>query len=96
MALSGKLLEICQKQLMIDNKIQFNVRLMIGELLKKLKELGCAKYLDQTLPEIAVIINKSRIPAVHTMERIPVPSKNQAIMVIHAVVDTLNRIVISR
>ena len=44
---------------------------------------------------LAKIINQSRIPAVHALERIPVPSKNRAIMVIHAVVDTVNRVIVS-
>lgn len=95
LALSGKILEICLKQLFLDNSISFEENWMIGKLLQKLKESGCEKYLDQSLPEIANIINKSRIPAVHAKERIPVPSREQAIMVIHAVADTVNRIIVS-
>ena len=49
----------------------------------------------KSLPEIAKIINQSRIPAVHAKERIPVPSREQAVMVIHAVADTVNRAIIS-
>lgn len=94
LALSGKILEICLKQLMMDNNIDFDDNWMIGKLLQKLRESQCEKYLDQSLPEVANIINKSRIPAVHAKERIPVPSREQAVMVIHAVIDTVNRIII--
>jgi hypothetical protein len=94
LALSGKILEICLKQLMMDNNIHFENNWMIGKLLQKLRESQCEKYLDQSLPEIANIINKSRIPAVHAKEKIPVPSREQAVMVIHAVVDTVNRVII--
>lgn len=95
LALSGKILEICLKQLLLDNNIPFEDNFMIGRLLQTLREAQCEKYLDQSLPEIANIINKSRIPAVHAKERIPVPSREQAVMVIHAVVDTVNRIIIA-
>lgn len=95
LALSGKILEICLKQLLLDYNMQFDNGWMIGKLLQKLRESQCEKYLDQSLPEIANIINKSRIPAVHAKERIPVPSREQAVMVIHAVADTVNRILIN-
>lgn len=95
LALSGKLLEICLKQLFLSKGVHFEERWMIGELLKKLRESDPEKYLDQSLGDIANIINKSRIPAVHSKERVPVPSKEQAQMVISAVVDTMNRTLLS-
>jgi hypothetical protein len=94
LALSGKILEICLKQLMLDRNISFDDNWMIGTLLKKLREAASEKYLDQSLGHIANIINESRIPAVHSKEKIPVPSREQAIMVIHAVADTLNRTIL--
>jgi len=95
LALSGKLLEICLKQLFISKSIHFEERWMIGELLRKLREADPERYLDQSLGDIANIINKSRIPAVHSKERVPVPSREQAVMVINAVVDTMNRTLLS-
>ena len=95
LALSGKILEICLKQALIDNEVEFNEKWMIGQLIQAFKDANLHQYLDQSLSEIAKIINQSRIPAVHAKERIPVPSKNQAIMVIHAVVDTVNRVIVS-
>lgn len=94
LALSGKLLEICLKQVMLDHDIPFDDTWMIGTLLKKLREAASEKYIDQSLGDIANIINKSRIPAVHSKEKIPVPSREQAIMVIHAVADTINRTIL--
>jgi hypothetical protein len=37
------------------------------------------------------IINKNRIPAVHAKESIPIPSEDEAAMVIHAVLDVVKR-----
>jgi len=95
LALSGKLLEICLKQVLIDNDIEFDDKWMIGRLIGRFQDSNVDLYLDQSLPHLAKIINESRIPAVHSGTRIPVPSKDQAIMVIHAVVDTVNRVLIS-
>ncbi|MGH7900552.1 MAG: hypothetical protein ACRENZ_02325 [Thermodesulfobacteriota bacterium] len=94
LALSGKLLEICLKQLMLDQAIEFDDSWMIGNLLQALERARSEKYLGQSLPEMARIINKSRIPAVHAKEKIPVPSRHQAIMVIHAVADTMQLVLI--
>lgn len=95
LALAGKILEICLKQILIDNQIEFDDKWMIGRLINRLRESNVQRYLDQSLPDIANIINKSRIPAVHANEKIPVPSRDQAAMVIHAVVDTVNRVIVS-
>ena len=92
LALSGKLLEICLKQVMLDHNIPFDDKWMIGTLLDKLREAVSEKYVDQSLGDIANIINKSRIPAVHSKEKISVPSREQA--VIHAVADTINRTIL--
>lgn len=95
LALSGKILEICLKQLMLDFGISFDDSWMIGQLLKRIKEANCPKRVDPSLGNIGNIINQSRIPAVHAKERIPIPSREQAIMVIHAVVDLVERTLIA-
>ncbi len=95
LSLAGKILEISLKQVLIDNNIEFGDKLMIGQLIGKFQEAHLDQYLDQSLSDIANIINKSRIPAVHAKEKIPVPSRDQAAMVIHAVVDTVNRVIVS-
>jgi hypothetical protein len=91
LALSGKLLEICLKQVMLNKAIDFDDSWMIGRLLQELEHVQNRPYFDQSLPLMARIINKSRIPAVHAIENIPVPSREQAKMVISAVVDTMQR-----
>jgi len=63
--------------------------------LKRLRDANCGKYIDPSLGSIGDIINKSRIPAVHAKEKIPVPSRDQAAMVIHAVVDLTRRTIIA-
>jgi hypothetical protein len=94
LALSGKILEMCLKQLMLDRNISFEDNWMISALLKKIREAASERYLDQSLGQIANIINESRIPAVNSKEKIPVPSREQTIMVIHAVADTLSRTIL--
>lgn len=91
LGLSGKILEICLKQIMITHNIPFDEAWMIGKLLQKLREAKPDLYLDRSLGDIATIINKSRIPAVHSLEKVPVPTREQAGMVIHALIDTVNR-----
>jgi hypothetical protein len=80
---------------LMDHRIPFDDGWMIGKLLEKLKESRCPKYIDQSLDNVGRIINKSRIPAVHALERVPVPSKEQAVMVIHAVIDTVRRAIVA-
>jgi len=92
MCLSGKILEICLKHILSNANIIYDPNLMIGKLIAKIRESNIQEvYFDPGLGNIANIINQSRIPAVHLKDNIPVPSKNQAKMVVHAVLDLLNR-----
>ena len=91
LGLSGKILEICLKQVMIKHNIRFNKTWTIGELLRKLQGAKPDLYLDQNLGAIATVIQKSRNPAVHSSNRVPLPTREQAGMVIYAVIDTVNR-----
>jgi len=95
LALSGKILEIALKQLLMDHQIQFDDGWMIGRLLRVVRENSIPRYLDPSLHQISEIINRSRIPAVHAVERVPVPSREQAAMVINAVIETVRRTVIA-
>lgn len=92
MALSGKILEIAVKHYFVVNSIAFQNDWMIGSLLRKLAEQGT--YVDPGLKNVANIINLSRIPAVHSKENVPIPSKEQASMVVFATLDVLNRFVV--
>ena len=65
---------------------------MIGTLLTKLREHG--DYVDPALGNVINVINQSRIPAVHAKRAIPIPSRDQAVMVVGAVLDMLRRTVL--
>ncbi len=98
MALSGKILEMCFKQLMNDERIEFKPKTMLGGLIEKLEEHqkgNPQRYFDQSLFGIGRIIINHRNGAIHTNENIPVPSREQTIMVIHAIADTVNRIIVN-
>jgi hypothetical protein len=89
LALAGKTLELALKQRLGQLGIGFDDNLMLGLLIKKVTEAG--DYVDPALGHTANIINQSRIPAVHAKRAVPVPSEEQAAMVVNAVLDVLNR-----
>jgi hypothetical protein len=91
MALCGKLLEIALKHVLMERQIDFDDKCMIGKLLALVRGSGIQRYIDPSLDQIAEIINRSRIPAVHAKEKVPVPSREQAAMVINAMMDTVRR-----
>lgn len=64
---------------------------MIGNLIRKIREKVPNEYMDQALEGTASIISKSRNTAVHFNEKIPIPSRDQAIMVIFATRDVISR-----
>ena len=94
LGLAGKCLEIAIKHRLSEAGVEFEDDWMLGKLLSKLKE-SQAHYVDPALTNIANIINQSRIPAVHAKRTVPIPSREQAAMVVHAVVDFLNRTLVS-
>ena len=89
--LSGKILEVCLKEILITNNISFDPNSMIGSLVRLVKEKIPSEYTDPSLVNIANIINQSRITAVHAKERIPIPSRDQTIMVVFATRDVVRR-----
>ena len=89
--LCGKILEVCLKEALLRNGQQFDFNLGVGPLIKLIRERVPNEYFDPTLMNVANIINTSRITAVHAKERIPVPSRDQAIMVIFATRDVVRR-----
>lgn len=90
-ALCGKVLEVCLKEVLLRHNLQWRERAMIGELLETVRGHVPGEYIDPALWSLADIINKSRITAVHAKERIPIPSRDQAIMVIFATRDVVRR-----
>jgi hypothetical protein len=89
--LCGKILEVSLKEILIRNEIQYDANFMVGKLIALIKERAPDEYIDPSLSNIVNIINTSRITAVHAKERIPVPSRDQAIMVIFATRDLVRR-----
>ncbi len=89
--LCGKLLEVCLKEMLIRNNVTFDPNAMVGSLIKSIQNNIPEEYTDPTLKNIVNIINTSRITAVHSKEKIPVPSRDQAIMVIFATRDIVLR-----
>lgn len=90
-ALCGKILEVCLKEVLLRHHVQFDPNAMVGSLIKSIRERVPGEYLDSALLNIVNIINTSRITAVHAKERVPVPSRDQAIMVIFATRDVVRR-----
>jgi hypothetical protein len=90
-ALCGKLLEICLKEILLRNNINSDNVFMLGNLIKKVKTDVPNEYLDPALENLAGIISKSRNTAIHFGERVPIPSRDQAVMVIFATRDVITR-----
>lgn len=89
--LCGKLLEVCLKEILFRNGINSDNVYMLGNLIKKVKSDVPNEYLDPALENIAGIISKSRNTAIHYGEKVPIPSRDQAIMVIFATRDVITR-----
>lgn len=89
--LCGKALEVCLKEVLMRHHVQFDANAMIGGLIRSIKEHVPGEYLDPALGHVANIINTSRITAVHSHESIPIPSRDQAVMVIFATRDVVRR-----
>ena len=89
--LCGKILEVCLKEVLLRHSVQCDPNAMVGTLIKSIRERVPNEYMDPTLMNVVNIINTSRITAVHAKERIPVPSRDQAIMVIFATRDVVRR-----
>jgi len=90
-SLCGKILEICLTHILQKNGVDTSNIKMIGNLIKKVREIVPTQYLDPAFNSIADIISKSRNTALHFQEKIPIPSRDQAIMVIFATRDVVNR-----
>lgn len=89
--LCGKILEVCLKEVLLRHNVSFDPNIMVGPLIRIIRERVPGEYLDPTLANVANIINTSRITALHAKERIPIPSRDQAIMVIFATRDVVRR-----
>lgn len=89
--LCGKILEVCLKEILIRHKIDFEPDSMIGTLVRIVRDKVPTEYVDPALVNIANIINQSRVTAVHAKEKVPIPSRDQTIMVLFAMRDVVRR-----
>lgn len=89
--LCGKILEVCLKEVLLRHDVRCDPNAMVGTLIKSIRERVPSEYMDPTLLNVVNIINASRITAVHAKERVPIPSRDQAIMVIFATRDVVRR-----
>lgn len=89
LAMAGRVLEASLKAVLRRHGQDISSDWMVGTLLSKMEEGGI--YVDPAMKNVWNIINKQRIVGVHAKEAAPIPSREQAIMVAYAVIDTLKR-----
>ena len=92
-ALSGKILELALKHRMSELDIPYQNDWMLGKLISAFAQ-HTREYLDPAIAQISNIIKESRNPAVHATTGVPIPSAEQAVMVVNAVLDTVRRLVL--
>ncbi len=83
-SLCGKILEISLTDILKRNGIDTTNIRMIGQLVRAASDNLNLPYIDHTFRNVAGIISKSRNAAVHFNDNIPVPSRDQTVMVIDA------------
>jgi len=83
-SLCGKILEISLTDILQRNAIDTSNIRMIGQLIHAARENLNLRFIDNTFYDVARIISKSRNTAVHFNDGIPVPTRDQAVMVIFA------------
>jgi hypothetical protein len=90
-SLCGKILEICLKETLSRHDIQVDPNATAGALIRTVRERITNEYIDPALPNIFNIVNVSRNTAIHANELIPIPSRDQTVMVIFATRDLVLR-----
>jgi hypothetical protein len=93
MGLSRKVLEICLKQKLENMGVDYDEKLGVDALFNSAKRHSKAKgeYLDLALKNVVALINTSCCAVIHANEIVPVPSADQAMMVICGMKDMLRR-----
>jgi len=91
LAMAGVVLERTLRHKLDSMGIEIQNDWMVGRLLGEISDAG--EYVDPSLKNIWNIINQQRIVGVHTKENIPIPSADQAAMVLYAVKDTITRVI---
>jgi len=88
--MAGVVLERVLKEFLARRHIDFGADWMVRRLMRAAQDSG--QYLDPSLENVRSLINVQRIIGVHAKERVPMPSRDQAIMVVYAVKDSLSRL----
>jgi hypothetical protein len=91
LAMGGRILESILKARLIAAGQEVSRDWMVGTLLSRIEAAG--DYTDPGLKNVWNLINQQRIIGVHAKERVPIPSREQALMVAYAVIDTVRRAV---
>jgi hypothetical protein len=91
--LAAKVLEFCLKIILTNSTVPPDKwkPLGLGKLIGCVRDNCVEVQLLDGLGAIANLINDNRNPAVHATERNPIPSKEQANMVIYAMADVMKR-----
>lgn len=92
LAMAGVVLGRMLKEFLAGRHIDFGADWMAGRLIRAVEDSG--QYLDPSLKNKNVrnLINVQRIIGVHAKEGVPILSRDQAIMVVYAVKDSLSRL----
>ena len=89
--LAGKVLEFCLKIILTTHAVQYDKQWGLGKLIGCVRDNCTGVQLVDGLGSIGNLILDNRNPAVHANERNPVPSREQAIMVLNALADVMKR-----
>jgi len=90
-ALCGKILEICLRRILMQNNLAFDNYSMAGGLLQQVNPYVPPNIIGSNFNNNSNIINVYRNAAIHVHEdAIPVPSRDEAILVIHAMRELVN------
>ena len=91
LAMAGRALEQVLNQMISVNKLTIDNNMGVGPKIGALRKAKV--YLDPSTKDIWNVINKQRIAGVHAKDAIPIPSEDEAIMVIFAVKSSLDRLI---
>ncbi len=89
LAMAGVVLERSLRYKLSNMGVEIQDDWMVGKMLKTVSDSG--EYVDPSLKNVWNIINQQRIVGVHTKETVPIPSADQAAMVLFAVKDLVSR-----
>jgi hypothetical protein len=90
LSLAGRTLELVLKIHCQNHNVAFDEKHSAGQLIGVIRDSKL--YVDPGLKNILDLINQQRILGVHAKTGIPIPSRSQANMVCHALLDVLKRV----